>query len=673
MPPIVKDTGVPGSPVTAKSDKSTLLQMPTAYRPGAETVGRVQPVALEVPVSVNGARTLEGSDTREPFSETTKTVLVLGNGAVIRLNAPVAPGQLLFLTNEKTKREVVCQVMKSKTYRNVSGYVEIEFTEPSIGFWGVRFPTDRIGPVKEPTPIDSTVPAAPSLASLPSEQKPQPPVLQKPVEPVSATPAVGSPAGDFSSDSFPFAPPTVAPKIPVINRTTAPAIPVPQQAGKSLDEMLAELTATLPASAKSTTQPKPTPEPEPNASALQEQLSSLLFAEDQNSAKSSEAKSSEEYSTKLPVNISRPDKFPVSEFPSAILEQKIENTQQPSPSHLVEAQSEETEIPTWLMPKVSPSQVASRSTEPIRVELPAVAQAVETPSESSLEAQDSVTSPFGTTLTEGISGRNSQSAPSSRNGLWIGVAAAVLALSGLGYWYFQPTSKTVAAFNAPVSTPKATTSSPSGSSAVPSRPLTTTASAATADPLKAEHVPSASSSSVKNPAAPELTADATVSSVPPPVSQPKMASLGKLHLAAPVAQPKVVSHDSQDSVAAPAFEQSLPSAASMGTNFAGASSQPAAPKAPVTIGGNAIPARLLSSVQPAYTTLAKTQHVSGDVKIDAFIDENGRVSTMKILSGPTLLQQPAMDALRQWKYQPAMLNGSPVSTHLTVTLQFRLQ
>ena len=70
-----------------------------------------QPVALEVPVSVNGARTIEGSAKREPFSETTKTVLIFGSGAVIRLASSVAPGQLLFLTNEKTKKEVVCQVV----------------------------------------------------------------------------------------------------------------------------------------------------------------------------------------------------------------------------------------------------------------------------------------------------------------------------------------------------------------------------------------------------------------------------------------------------------------------------------------------------------------------------------------------------------------------------------
>src|SRR3981189_835960 len=50
----------------------------------------VQPVALEVPVTVNGARAVEGSDKREPFSETTTTVLVLANGAVIRLSSSVA-------------------------------------------------------------------------------------------------------------------------------------------------------------------------------------------------------------------------------------------------------------------------------------------------------------------------------------------------------------------------------------------------------------------------------------------------------------------------------------------------------------------------------------------------------------------------------------------------------
>src|SRR5207237_5712842 len=148
--------------------------------PPSDTAIKQQPVALEVPVTVNGARAVDGSDKREPFSESTKTVLIFGSGAVIRLSSSVAPGQLLFLTNEKTKKEVVCQVVKSKNYRSVSGYVELEFTEPVVGFWGMRFPGDRIGsapqqatsaPVANVTP--SVLPAKP-VAPVPAAKDPAP-------------------------------------------------------------------------------------------------------------------------------------------------------------------------------------------------------------------------------------------------------------------------------------------------------------------------------------------------------------------------------------------------------------------------------------------------------------------------------------------------------------------
>src|SRR5277367_4805947 len=147
MSTIVKDSEA--NPATADAQSA---------RPGAannEVAAKPQPVALEVSVTVNGARTVDGSEKREPFSESTKTVLVFGNGAVIRLLSSVAPGQLLFLTNEKTKKEVVCQVVKSKNYRNVSGYVELEFTEPVIGFWGMRFPGDRVASATTPAPTAS--------------------------------------------------------------------------------------------------------------------------------------------------------------------------------------------------------------------------------------------------------------------------------------------------------------------------------------------------------------------------------------------------------------------------------------------------------------------------------------------------------------------------------------
>src|SRR5882762_10728243 len=145
------------------------LEVPNSHQPetAAPANGnKAQPAALEIPVTVNGARTIAGSDKREPFSENTQTVLVFSNGAVIRLSSAVTSGQLLFLTNEKSKKEVVCQVVKSKNYSNVSGYVELEFTEAAPGFWGLRFPAGA--PVGMTPTVAKTVSnsATPLLKSL---------------------------------------------------------------------------------------------------------------------------------------------------------------------------------------------------------------------------------------------------------------------------------------------------------------------------------------------------------------------------------------------------------------------------------------------------------------------------------------------------------------------------
>lgn len=98
---------------------------------------------------------------------------------------------------------------------------------------------------------------------------------------------------------------------------------------------------------------------------------------------------------------------------------------------------------------------------------------------------------------------------------------------------------------------------------------------------------------------------------------------------------------------------------------------PAAPQ-PIRVGGQAQDARLISSVPPAYPALARSIGLQGEVTIDALIDSAGRVAAVRPLSGPAALQQAAMDALRQWKYEPARLDGQPVSTHLSVTMKFHL-
>lgn len=113
-----------------------------ATTPGSDpqNSGVTNPVALEVPVIAAGARPGKTGAQRELFREETSTALVFENGGVIRLVAAVVSGQLLFLTNKETNREVVAQVMQKRNFRPTSCYVEVKFTEPSPGFWGIEFP-----------------------------------------------------------------------------------------------------------------------------------------------------------------------------------------------------------------------------------------------------------------------------------------------------------------------------------------------------------------------------------------------------------------------------------------------------------------------------------------------------------------------------------------------------
>ena len=117
--------------------KSALRAM-GALRPDGQ--GSEEPVALETAVIATGARPGDAGAKRELFTEETQTVLVFERGAVIRLSAGVADGQLLFLTNKKSGKEVVTQVVRKRSFRPTSCYVDLEFTEPSPGFWGIEFP-----------------------------------------------------------------------------------------------------------------------------------------------------------------------------------------------------------------------------------------------------------------------------------------------------------------------------------------------------------------------------------------------------------------------------------------------------------------------------------------------------------------------------------------------------
>jgi protein TonB len=93
---------------------------------------------------------------------------------------------------------------------------------------------------------------------------------------------------------------------------------------------------------------------------------------------------------------------------------------------------------------------------------------------------------------------------------------------------------------------------------------------------------------------------------------------------------------------------------------------------PLRVGGNVQAARILNRVQPLYPPLARQTRISGTVRLHAIISKDGTIQQLEVLSGHPLLQQSALDAVRQWRYQPTLLNGDPVEVDTTIDVIFSL-
>ncbi len=704
MPPTAKDFDVNASRAQTPAGPSA-----TTGAPSADAAARPQPVALEVPVTVNGARTVEGSEKREPFSESTQTVLVFGNGAVIRLASTVSAGQLLFLTNDKTKKEVVCQVVKSKNYRNVSGYVELEFTEAVSGFWGMRFPGERVtaqpaahAPAKSPTapPVVAPKVEAPAASSLPkrpeSQPAPAPPVRTETVTTSALKTEVKPPLNlPRAADPKPAAAPPKAPALPnsfgssVTTSSRAPEIKPPAPLA----------TKVPPAPAAPVNTQTSTEALKRESARLQEQLSSMLFTPEVPAKPASPTPAANKpASADLASKVIEMAK---QQTPSA---KAIPPAKSTSPTMGSALDAEEVKIPSWLEPLArnaatpAHNEIATRD-EAAHDDDRVIEFEVQDVSAPATTQETGIVAPTETALDTALPAETVGSArvpARSNKGLLIGaIAAGVLLAAAGGTWYLRqssaPAQQSAAATAIPPVTGSAAAAQPSAKAAVEVPP----ASNANVKSAPAATLPPATSSRVnEQPATPtaqpvktalQKSAEAELLSYkrlaepqpqPPVQPQPKKPILGEVHLAAPAVNRPAATQDTGAVELAPTLNagQVTPTGDTLGEGLAaGSAKQPAAPVAPLPVGGDVKSAHLISSTTPTYPAIAKSQHVQGDVRIDALVDPNGRVSSMKIVSGPVLLHQAAMDSLRQWKYQPATLDGNPVPMHLTVTVQFRLQ
>jgi periplasmic protein TonB len=172
---------------------------------------------------------------------------------------------------------------------------------------------------------------------------------------------------------------------------------------------------------------------------------------------------------------------------------------------------------------------------------------------------------------------------------------------------------------------------------------------------------------------------------PPPPAQVQTVRKTQVHLMdagklmAPKAIPKnitIIKEEADPDMGAGGGVLGGVAGGSMGGTIGGViGGMPAPPKpaqSRIKVGGNVTAARLQNKVTPVYPPLARQTRISGTVRLHAIIAKDGTVQQLEVLSGHPLLVQSALDAVRQWRYQPTLLNGEPVEVDTTVDVIFSL-
>jgi protein TonB len=514
----------------------------------AQTPPKANPVAHEAAVIVTGARPGQASGNRELFTETTTTVLVFENGAVISLSAAVIPGQLLFLTHQESKREVVAQVTHKRASRPSSCYVEVEFTEPFPKFWGIEFPKNA--------PLAAVTPAQKEAAEM-----------------VQSSEVTDDDPGEMS-----FAP--------------------------SMEEVVA-LKEEVEILRKQLKMMKSQPPVAISAAAIEPPAASLNTLPKTAERRDEQKEEQRVVEALKPVE---PTPFEAAVASSSTFEEaeaKAENEVREEPSF-----NEED-----LLPKVSLD--FGKAPAP-----PAAGKSSETKSHGKIAAS---------------------SAPRS---LRTPLLIAALLLMAVGAAYFEhwiPGLNRNHADGAVAAKPVA--------AAAPSRPKPTPVTPAN----------SGASS----------TTNQTADSVNQPSSSPATSDSAAQQLAQENDRPP-----ESDTSAVAERKSSRGTKSSIVTSVAtratvrGSTDAPSGTEASAGESSGILPPKLIKSVRPNPPAAALQGFISGNVALEAVVDASGQVKGIKVVSGPETLRNAAIDALRQYKYEPAKQNGKPVAAHVNVTVQF---
>jgi TonB family protein len=626
---------------------------------GAPGGKNVNPVAVEVPVNATGTRPTESNGKRDLFSEETSTVLVFENGAVIRLSAAVATGQLLFLTNSQTKREVVCQVKKKRSYRPTSCYVELEFTEAVEDFWGVDFSANEAteqsaeaaemvaesevagGEFGESTPVPNQE-AVKKLKDEVEELRQQLKALR---ETANAGTSVDAPEVQVG------VPPVGLPSVTafILPDPALPekqALPSPEQPPESPRETwqekpietppleLREAETVRPARVEeSTAAETPAAKTTRSEKASQKVEDTIGVAIPWRDEEFSKKEQGEEKAHETGRETGKPaiDAAKTTQGSGMRVSMALPNrpgAKSPADAtKLLARQQEEMELLESLLPKPEldfsklPKIVHAEPGEDMSIyRLPRTrAEKRRITAMVTLLVFVAVGGAFYTKLIP---------APNVRK--WMGKKSAVrvAAAPAVDASVAKNDAAGVVAKGAAATNPEAS----------PAQETETGEAADTAAvPGAAKPVPAAEKASGTSPEARARRAKE--------------------------AQTELENEARAEALASNSGARGAGKKADK-PEAKGAAAEPVPSDAPF------VAAKLTRLVNPVYPPDAMLNYITGDVKVDAVVEETGKVGAVKVISGPAPLRQAALDALRQYEYAPATQGGRAVESHVVVTVKF---
>jgi TonB family protein len=532
-------------------------------------------------------------------------------------------GQMLVVTNLKSRQDAICRVVKVRTFSNLQGYVEVEFTHKQPGYWSVYFPSEGPAVVNKPAQPAAVEQAVPAVKKRPVSSASD--ISWAPAPSANVSEEKPAEAASFSTATKPsMAPPQIV----------SPAKPEPSFVSIGRQEQVQDAASTITAGPPAVSN-----------------FETLKKAPAQANASSV---------------ISFPP-APVVEVPSIA-----------SLPDLQEAAPAVTSAPEF-------HSSTGGSTERIQSEASASDESVRSSFGSLSGGATLGTRAASAAAHEGESDYTGASvhpkAPQGQNWALIAVCLTLLfGVVGGGVFYIRTQSvsnsgtksnppaltqpDTAANLNAP-QTPQATAASQQisnpGRAAIANKPANVIANNGNAAAETHDSAVSATRPSTPaKEAAPHVTSDmmnATLNSHP--VSSQRTG--GGQEDAAP----------SLDGAAEPPSSTTGALPGVMGSSDVASPPAPEIqPEGPVKIGGLVKEPKLLSSTLPVYPTFAKEAHIEGDVVIRTTIDKNGSVTHMEVVSGPTMLRQSALEALGRWKYVPSKLDGLPVTVQMLVTIKF---